>query len=131
MEVTDRGLTALGVDPATGNIWVTTSEKREAESSLPQVDSDPSLGGVGAGVAFRGAEAYVSDSAGGQFRVLDRVTLAAKAVVGSASGMGFGQLSGPAALDFDAAGRLYVVESRGGRVTAPARRRPLPVGPPA
>jgi len=111
-------LTALGIDPATGNIWVTTSKRRLGILTPAGRFRSIALGGVGAGVAFRGAEAYVSDSAGGRIRVLDRVTLAAKAVVGSGSGTGLGQLSGPSALDFDAAGRLYVVELRGGRVTA-------------
>ena len=107
----------LGVDPATGDLWITSDTTRDlyvygATGTLRrtlQVDNR------GWGVAVAGDVVYVADAAASRIIAYDRVAGSRLGVVG-APGNALGQVNGPSGLTTGPGGRLVVVEQRNSRV---------------
>jgi Bacterial Ig domain len=107
----------LGVDPATGEVWVTSDADRNLRIYGPTGDLRRTLlvDNRGWGVAVAGDVVYVADAAASRIIVFDRVSGARLGVVGTA-GNALGQVNGPSGLTVGPDGRLVVVEQRNARV---------------
>jgi DNA-binding beta-propeller fold protein YncE len=110
-------LNGVGVDPSTGNIWLTPYYQATIYVLSPnyQVIGSMSLPTPGWGVAFSGSQAYVAVHGSGEIAVYNNTSFAPLGTFAT-PGTGFGQLASPTQLALDAAGDLYVVESGNDRV---------------
>jgi len=110
-------LRCIAVDPATGNMWVTSDSTKNVYVLSPSstvlqtlaVDSRPW------GITVVGDVVYVADTRANRVIAFDRRTYARLGSFGS-QGQKPGQMAGPSGIDHDAAGDLYVVEADGARV---------------
>jgi DNA-binding beta-propeller fold protein YncE len=107
----------IGVDTATGNMWITNNSAAwlyvisPSGAFLRQIPMD----GRGWGVAIAGDVVYVADAAANKVIAFDRLTYERVGTFGAA-GNAFGQLRSPSGLTLGPDGRIYVIEERGARV---------------
>ena len=110
-------LRGIGVDAATGNLWITS----DSSKNVFVVKSDGTLlrtltvDARGWGVTIVNDVAYVADSSANKVIAFDRTTYARLGAFGT-RGLMPGQMVGPSGIDHDANGNLYVVEDGGARV---------------
>ena len=110
-------LRGIAVDPATGNMWVTSDSSKnvfvlDPDGALLQtvsVDSRPW------GITIDGDIVYVADTRAHRVIAFDRADYGRVGSFG-VKGLKPGQMVGPSGIDHDAEGDLYVVEDDGGRV---------------
>lgn len=117
--VSSKGLIrGVGVDPVSGNVWVTSDTTSEVYVINPAgaVIRTVPISGIGWDVAIRGDYAYVSGATGSTVRIVHRTTYAVAGTIGS-PGAGFGKLNQPSGLAFGPGGDLFVVETGNGRVS--------------
>jgi sugar lactone lactonase YvrE len=107
----------IGVDTATGNMWITNNSAAwlyvlsPTGAFLRQIPMD----GRGWGVVIAGDVVYVADAAANKVIAFDRVTYERLGAFGTA-GNAFGQLRSPSGITVGPDGRIYVIEERGARV---------------
>lgn len=110
-------LRGIGVDRATGNMWVTSDTKPE----MYVLNRDGVLlrtvavDGRGWGVTISGDVVSVGDTVANAVLAFHRTSYARLGAFGSV-GFAAGQLRGPSGIDTDASGRLYVAEERNARI---------------
>ena len=110
-------LRGIGVDPTTGNMWLTSDSSTSLFVVSPSGTTLRTLAvdGRAWGVTIVGDVVYVADSKANEVIAYDRTTYARLGQFGT-KGYLPGQLLGPTGITSDASGRLYVVENLGQRV---------------